>query len=114
MSDSTCPALGATLCLQEGLFAAEAWWRKSGEPYWSRAGRPIPISRTSGAFALTSADPDLVVKVLDGRPVNGRWWIFCTSLGNVDYSLSVSGFGASRNYRGAPSQPIATIDLMAF
>jgi len=114
MSDSTCQALGTTLCLQEGLFTAEAWWRKPGEPYWSRAGRPIPISRTSGAFALTSADPDLVVKVLDGRSVNGSWWIFCTSLGNVDYSLSVSGFYASRNYRGAPSQPIATIDLMAF
>jgi len=31
-----------------------------------------------------------VVKVLDGRPVNGRWWVFYGALSNVAYRLTVT------------------------
>ena len=30
------------------------------------------------------------MKVLDGRPLNGHWWVFYASLSNVAFTLAVT------------------------
>jgi len=68
-------------------------------------GTPIPGSGKSGYFWFFNGDNvELVVKVLDGRPVNGHWWFFYGALSDVEYTIEVLDgvTGARRTYRNDP------------
>ena len=53
-------------------------------------GRTIPLTGDTGAFWFFSANNvELVVKVVDGRPFNGKFWVFIGSLTDVDYRVTV-------------------------
>ena len=39
---------------------------------------------------LRQGNPEMLVKVLDGRPVNGHWWVFYAALTNVGFTLHVT------------------------
>ena len=54
----------------------------------------------SGLFwFFDAANIELVVKVLDGRPLTGHWWVFYAALSNLGFELTVtdtaSGFAKS-------------------
>lgn len=65
------------------------------------AGVAIPLTLETGAFWFFSASNyELVVKVLDGSAINGKFWVFCGSLSNVQFTLEVTDVatGKQRTY----------------
>ena len=54
-------------------------------------GLPVPLSADTGAFwFFEPTNLELTVKVLDGRALNGHFWVFQGSLTNVGYVLTVT------------------------
>ena len=51
----------------------------------------VPITADTGYFwFFDDANVELVVKVLDGRSVNGHFWVFFGALSDVGYSITVT------------------------
>lgn len=94
---ATAPCLpdGDTLCLDDApgdrRFAVAAAFDSAAG---SGAAHAIPLAPLGidrgGVFWFFSADnPELMVKVLDGCPVNGRYWVFVSAGTNVGVTISV-------------------------
>jgi hypothetical protein len=50
----------------------------------------VPTSDEGGYFWFFNAtNPEVYVKIVDGTPVNGRWWIFISSTTNLEYKVHV-------------------------
>lgn len=92
-----------TLCLRGGRFRVRVSWQdfEGG----TGPGHVVPtVGGTGDSGLLWFFDPDnweLLVKVLDGCPVNGRFWVFAAATTNVEYTLEVadSMTGATQTYR---------------
>jgi hypothetical protein len=101
--------------VQGGRFRVEVTW--SDGSGGSGPGRAVPLSGDSGYFwFFDQANVELVVKVLDGRSINDRFWVFYGALSNVDYTVLVTDTqtGALRAYRN-PSGVFASVgDTGAF
>lgn len=81
------PVLHPALCLAGHRFEVEATWDDTAH---QGAAEALPLSDDTGLFWFFSpSNVELVVKVLDGRPVNGRFWVFFGALTNVAYDLVV-------------------------
>ena len=59
---------------------------------------------------------ELAVKILDGRELNGRFWVFFTSLSDVAYQILVrdTATGAVRQYAYAAGDICGGSDFNAF
>lgn len=80
---------GPTLCLLGGRFRVTVTWRDGSGG--SGIGAPMPLTPTSGAFSFFRPDNlEVAIKILDGRPVNGHFWVFLGRLGNVDHQVTVT------------------------
>jgi hypothetical protein len=78
---------GPGLCLEGRRFNVTATWSANGQ---SGVGQGVSLGDDSGYFWFFSPDNiELVVKVLDGRAVNGHFWAFYGALSNVEYDLGV-------------------------
>jgi len=57
-----------------------------------------------------------VVKVLDGRPINGTFWVFSGALSNVEYTITVTDTttGAVKTYFNPSGQLASVADTSAF
>jgi subtilisin family serine protease len=112
----SCVADATTLCLNGGRFRVQVAWRAPALP---DAGTGNAVARTadSGYFWFFSPNNvELVVKVVDGRVVNGRFWFFSGALTDVEYSIVVTdtATGAVRTYFN-PSGSLASLaDAAAF
>ncbi len=76
-----------------------------------------PITTNTGAFWFFSSDNlELVVKVLDGRSINGKWWVFYGALSNVEYTITVTDTqtGAVKMYFNPQGQLASVADTGAF
>lgn len=92
------------LCLHNGRIRVRVGWRdpRSGN---SGVGTALPFSTQSGYFwFFNPANVELVVKVLDGGPVNGHWWSFYGALSDVEYWVEVTDLttGRTESYRNPP------------
>ncbi len=88
-ADGTC-APGA-LCLLGGRFQATVHWTVPGFGAGSGEGTPVPLNDVSGLFwFFDAANIELVVKVIDARTVNGKFWVFYGALSDVQYDLTVT------------------------
>jgi len=77
------------LCLADRRFEVEVQWSDPRNDL-AGAGRPIEVNDVTGAFwFFRPSNVELVVKVLDGRPVNGRFWVLYGSLTDVAFTLKV-------------------------
>jgi len=86
---SGCTPSPTRACLQGGRFAVEIEW----EDFFGNrgtAGRGDLTTDTAYFWFFRPGNPEIVVKVLDGRPVNGRFWVFFGSLTNVAFRLVVT------------------------
>ena len=111
----TCVADARTLCLNAVRFRASASWRDPGGN--TGDGRTLPITDATGAFwFFEPTNLELVVKVLDGRSVNGKYWVFYGSLTNVEFTLTVTDTltGAVRTYVNPQGQLASVADVSAF
>jgi ELWxxDGT repeat protein len=110
-----CVASATRLCLNGGRFAVEVAWKDfSGN---TGAGKAVGLTGDTGYFWFFDDDNvELVLKVLDGRPVNGRFWVFYGALSSVEYTITVTDTetGTVRTYKN-PSGRLASVgDTGAF
>ena len=76
------------LCLNGKRFGVGVTWRTFDGA--TGVGHGVPLGDDSGYFWFFHPDNvELVVKVLDGRPVNGKFWVFYGALSNVYYTIDV-------------------------
>ncbi len=59
---------------------------------------------------------ELLLKIVDGRAVNGFYWVFAGSLTNLEFTLTVRDTytGAERTYRNTAGQLASIADTSAF
>lgn len=110
-----CAASDSVLCLAGARFAVSVAWRLP--PGVAGAGRPLPLGDATGAFwFFAPAAADAFVKVVDGRAVNGHFWVFIAGLSDVAYSVSVTdtATGAVKTYRNAKGTLASRADTAAF
>lgn len=106
----SCSQSGPTLCLEKGRFAVRA--TRAGANGYAET-----LTTKSGWFWFDwNQIPDAVAKVLDGRSVNGHYWIAVSTLTDDPLTLTVTDTvtGRTREYRGAPGQPLAVMDRETF
>jgi ELWxxDGT repeat protein len=95
-----CAPDATTLCLGDGRFALTVEW--TDFTGGTGAGQTRPLTADTGSFWFFHPDNvELVIKVLDARGVNGRFWVFYGALSNVAYTITVTdtGTGTSKTYR---------------
>jgi photosystem II stability/assembly factor-like uncharacterized protein len=85
------------------------------------SGVPIPQSDIFGYFSLPAftgnlGNPEVFVKLLDARSVNGRFWFFYGGLTDVEYTLTITDTetGATRTYQKEPGSACGGFDAAAF
>ena len=110
-----CPGNSGRLLLANCRFAVDVEWTASPTNFGS--GQPVPLTSDTGYFwFFDDANVELVVKVLDARSIDGKFWVFFGALSNVDYTVTVTDTisGEIRTYRN-PSGTFASVgDTTAF
>jgi hypothetical protein len=84
-------------------------------------GEAVVESGVFGYFSIPAltgdrSNPEVVVKVVDGRPVNGKFWSFFGSLTDVEYTLTIEDLltGESRSYIKLAGTACGAFDIGAF
>lgn len=86
---SQCVAGATTLCLNNQRFQVDVQWKDFAGN--TGVGRAIPLTSDTGYFwFFSNTNVELVVKVLDGRPLNNHFWVFFGALSNVEYTMRVT------------------------
>jgi ELWxxDGT repeat protein len=114
LAASGCQPSEEVLCLG-GHYQVEASWRDAQGN--TGRGHAVPLTADTGTFwFFDPANVEAVLKVLDGRGVNGHVWVFYGALSNVEYSLTVTDTdtGAARLYRNPPGRLASVADTLAF
>lgn len=107
-----------TLCFLDDRFRVTVEWRTAFGT--SGPGRVVPVggSARSGLFWFFAPDNwEMLVKVLEGCPVNDHFWVFAASATSVEWTLTVEDtaageFATYTNPLGRPSP--AVTDSAAF
>ncbi len=105
---------GESLHLQDGRFTVSVEWRTADA---QGVGRAVPATEESGLFWFFSpGNLELAVKILDGRPLNGRFWFFYGALSDVEYTIWVhdTETGAEREYHNPAGNLCGGADVQAF
>ncbi len=108
-----CVAGSKTLCLNGNRFKVEVAF--VGDP--GGDGQTHPLTTDTGAFWFFQASNlELMVKVLDGRTINGHFWVFFGALSDVEYTISVTDTetGAVQTYHNPLHTNASAADLAAF
>src|SRR5262249_8246926 len=95
-----CVPNGTTLCLNTGRFRVQVTWRVPSQGT-SGAGNAFALTGDTGYMWFFSANNiELVIKVVDGRAVNGKFWVFFGALSNVEFTITITDTvtGAVRTY----------------
>jgi hypothetical protein len=111
-----CAVGAANLCLQANRFRVEVAWSVPADGR-AGSGQAIPLSSDTGTFwFFDSANYELMIKVLDGRGVNGHIWVFYGALSNVQYTITVTDTqtGAIKNYTNTSGTLASVADTQAF
>ena len=112
---STCTPSAEALCLSEGRFQVTVRWRTpSGD---EGNGGALPLTGDTGGFwYFDPANYELVVKVLDGRVINGAFWVFLGGLSDVAYEVTLvdTVSGTVRTYSNPPGTLASQADTSAF
>ena len=77
------------LCLRDGRFEVTVQWTSATG---SGVGRPVAGTATNDSGFLwffTPSNLELAVKILDGRPINGKFWFYWGGLSDVAYTIQV-------------------------
>jgi ELWxxDGT repeat protein len=111
----TCVPAAGRLCLNGGRFAVEAAW----EDFTGNRGTGTAVSLTGDTGYFWFFDPanvEAVIKVLDGTPLNGHFWVFYGALSNVQYQLTVTNTvtGAVKTYLNPKGRFASVGDVGAF
>jgi photosystem II stability/assembly factor-like uncharacterized protein len=103
------------LCLNASRFIARLSWASGSGELQPATASPLVVD--TGAFWFFEAtNLELVVKVLDGRSINGRFWVFYGSLTNASFTLTLTDTvtGAIRSYVNSQGELTSAADTSAF
>lgn len=106
---ATCTPSATALCLLGDRFRVQV--KRSGV-----AQQGVEVTSQTGSFWFSTSDnPEVPVKVLDGTPVNGKYWVFFGSLTSLAYTVEVTdtATGAFKSY-SSPAAFCGTFDTAAF
>jgi len=104
------------LTLGAGRFEVRVAWSSSSLGT-NGVGQAIPFTTDTGAFwFFQPTNVELVVKVLDGRGINGHFWVFYGAMSNVEYTITVTDTvtGAVREYHNPEGHLASEADTTAF
>lgn len=111
----SCASSATQLCLGGGRFRAEISWTSSdGTP---NSGSAFRLTPDAGAFWFFSpGNLELAIKVVDGRAVDGHFWVFGGQLTNVEYTLTITDTttGAIWTHHNPPGLLASFADTAAF
>jgi hypothetical protein len=110
---ASCTA-GTVLCLGDDRFKLEVAWKNGAQ---SGAGQAVSLTRDTGYFWFFGPENiELVIKVIDGRGLNSRFWVFFGALTNLEYTLKVTdtATGRVKNYRNPAGRIASVADTDAF
>jgi hypothetical protein len=105
----TCAPSSTRLCLNGGRFAVEVRW-KDFQGTTGR-GQADALTGDTGTFwFFDESNVEVVLKVLDGRPLNGKFWVFYGALSSVEYALTITDTetGVVKTYTN-PSGRLASV-----
>ncbi len=84
-------------------------------------GQALPQSDVFGYFSLPGLtgnpdNPEVFVKILDGTPINGQFWVFYGHLTDLEYTLSVTevATGHTKTYHKDPGNSAGGFDTSGF
>jgi Bacterial pre-peptidase C-terminal domain len=104
-----------SLCLGSSRFTVSvAWATTDGR---TGSGQAVVLTDDTGYFwFFDPANVELVVKVLDGRGINGHFWVFYGALSNVRYTITVNDTsdGRHRTYDNPQGNLASFADTSAF
>ena len=108
-------ACASEACLNGDRFIVTVRWRTGNQ---NGGGRQVKLSSDSAYFwFFDPSNVELVVKVLDGCPVNGHYWVFMGGLTNVGVDITITDVatGTTRTYMNLEGQPFQPVqDTSAF
>jgi hypothetical protein len=113
---AACVPSATALCLNGSRFKVEVSWRVPAQGT-SGVGFAVPLTTDTGYFWFFSANNiELVLKVVDGRAFNEKFWVFYGALSNVEYTITVTdtATGAVRTYVNPFGQLASVADTAAF
>jgi hypothetical protein len=111
-----CVAGANVLCLNSSRFRVTASFQSSSG---SGTGTAVPLTGDTGYFwFFSSNNVEIVIKVVDGRSFNSRFWVFAGGLTNVNVVITVTDTqtGATQTYvnpQGVAFQPIQDTNAFA-
>jgi hypothetical protein len=111
-----CVASAANLCLTGGRFRVKVDWSVPSQGQ-SGTGTAVALTGDTGYFWFFSANNiELVVKVVDGRPLNNRFWVFYGALSDVQYTILVEDTvtGTVKTYTNPSGHLASVADTDAF
>jgi large repetitive protein len=114
LDEPACIPTDDTLCLLGGRFAVSVRWQVPGR---EGAGHALAQSDETGFFWFFDPEnTELLVKMLDGGPVNGHAWLFTGALSDVEYEVTVRDVvaGTERVYRNRRGDLCGRTDTAAF
>ena len=109
-SSWSCAPNSTTLCLESGRFQV-------GILGPDGAAFAAPLTLKSGFFWFDwNQNPQVVVKILDGRSENGHYWIHISALTDAGFTVRVTDrvSGNTRDYVNSAGQAVSTIDRTSF
>lgn len=111
-----CRDTPTALCLNAERFRVEVAWSVPSQGT-SGVGTAVPLTGDTGYFWFFSSNNiELVVKVVDGRAFNGRFWVFYGALSDVEYTVTVTDMmtGGRRTYANPQGRLASVADTAAF
>ena len=115
-SAQTCIPNATTLCLNASRFKVQVAWQVPAQGT-SGVGNGVTLTTDTGEFWFFSANNiELVVKVVDGRAFNNKFWVFYGALSNVQYTITVTDTsnGAVKTYQNPDGNLASVADVSAF
>lgn len=120
VTPAPCSVGSDRLCLNGGRFRVEL---VASDPRTEKSGPGLSIPQDDlfGYFALpaltgNASIPEVFVKVLDGRAVNGYFWVFLSGLTDVAFRVTVTDTvtGERRTYDKESGSACGAFDVIAF
>jgi len=115
MAASACATTNTKLCLNSSRFQVGVTWRTAAGS--SGTATAVAVTSDTGYFWFFSPNNvELVLKVVDGRAFNGRFWVFYGSLSDVAYSVTVTDTltGVTHVYSNPQGRLASMADTAAF
>jgi len=112
-----CTPGDTSLCLNASRFQLTVTWKNPYDGGTTGVGHAVPLTTDTGYFwFFLATNVELVIKVLDGRPVNGHFWVFTGALSDVEYTITVrdSQTGAVKTYFNPGRTLASKSDTAAF